>query len=330
MGALDWIARRFPPELSHSMAIQALKRDIVPHGVRVHDSRLVSQYLGMEFSSPVGLAAGFDKNAECINNLSRQGFGFVEVGTVTIKPQIGNPKPRVFRYPAHKALVNRLGFPNHGLKKFKENVLSSDKECILGINIGMNKNSDLSDYSVLFKELESIADYITINVSSPNTPGLRDLQNKATLSELLSGVETKKVFVKVAPDLNDEQKQDIAEVAIEHNIAGIIACNTTVQRNEIGTFARGGLSGDPVRDISLGTVRDFYSLVKGKMIIIGCGGIISSDDAIDYIKSGANLVQLYTGLIYHGFNLVNQINRCIIEELKSCNVGSVVDMVGCC
>lgn len=282
------------------------------------------------FYNPVGLAAGFDKNGEALSGLMALGFGFVEAGTVTLKPQEGNPRPRIFRSPAHKAVINRMGFPNQGAAAFKTNLekflaAKPRPNGVLGINIGMNKDqtNPAKDYTALIRLLGPMADYLTINISSPNTPGLRNLQDKEPLAELLDAVMAERrlscgssnpppLLVKLAPDLTEEQLTDIAAVLLEKQVDGVILTNTTLARPEFlpKDFAaeKGGLSGAPLKDKSTETIRTMYRLTGGQLPIIGAGGICNGADAYAKIRAGASLIQVYSGLVYEGPSLVRQIN----------------------
>ncbi len=336
-------------EKAHHLTIQALKKNIVPPIQAINDPTLRMELCGRVFLNPVGLAAGFDKNAEVILPMLKLGFGFVEVGTVTIKPQTGNPKPRVFRDPKHGAVINRMGFPNKGVGTFKSNlhkflVGKPRPQGVVGINIGMNKDQTdpAADYTALIRTLGPLSDYITINISSPNTPGLRNLQEKEPLTELLSAVldERKKscgihpppIFVKLAPDLDDDQVKDIADVLLSLKIDGVILTNTTLYRPEElpeeFRSQKGGLSGAPLTDLSTAMIRRFYTLTNGRIPIIGAGGISSGEDAYAKIRAGASLVQLYSGLIFHGPGLIRKINLDLLELLRSDGFSHITEAVG--
>lgn len=310
-------------EQAHGMTIRALKMGLVPScpTLKADYSELKTELWGRNFPNPVGMAAGFDKNAEVIGPLFNLGFGFVEVGTVTPKPQEGNPRPRIFRDPKNGAVINRMGFPNKGLKVFKDNISEflSQKprpQGVIGINIGMNKDQDdpVKDYTVLIHHLGPLADYLVINISSPNTPGLRDLQQKENLAPFLDKlVEVRKkacridpppLLLKLAPDLTKEQQEEIAEVVLNSGIDGLILTNTTLDRPDYLSSGfkdeKGGLSGTPVKEKSTEIVKNFAALTKGKLPIIGVGGISSAQDAQEKLDAGASLVQLYSGLVYEG------------------------------
>lgn len=321
---------KIDPENAHQMTIKALKTGVIrPSQINASD-KLGQDLFGLHFANPVGLSAGFDKNAEVIAPCLRLGFGFTEVGTVTPKPQAGNPRPRVFRCPEHNAVINRMGFPNSGLSAFKKNLKNflqsaSRPHGVVGINIGMNKDQTdpALDYCTLIESLAPLADYLTVNISSPNTPGLRDLQKKDVLLELLDKMMTTRkaactqripaLLVKLAPDLTESQQEELADTLMQAGVDGVILTNTTLDRPESlpESFRseKGGLSGAPVRDKSTAVIRNFYRLTKGKLPIIGVGGISNAKHAYDKIKSGASLVQLYTGLVFEGPDVANSINR---------------------
>ncbi|KAJ0056589.1 hypothetical protein NL108_010514, partial [Boleophthalmus pectinirostris] len=288
---------------------------------------------GLKFKNPVGIAAGFDKHGEAVDGLYKMGFGFVEVGSITPKPQEGNPKPRVFRLTTDQAIINRYGFNSCGLIEAQQRLKVREATQIeqtrvghpLGINLGKNKLSQDAgaDYQEGVKALGPLADYLVVNVSSPNTPGLRNLQGKYELRHLLSmvlkerdalrGEHKPPVLVKIAPDLSSQDKRDIADVVIELGVDGLMVSNTTVTRPDTLQAPEraevGGLSGQPLKELSTQTVREMYSLTKGKVPIIGIGGVASGQDALDKIRAGASLVQFYTALAYQGPPVVTKIKR---------------------
>lgn len=337
-------------EKAHGLGISALKSGLLPKSPAVSSPALETQICGLRFPNPVGMAAGFDKNAEVIAPLFSRGFGFVEVGTVTPKPQHGNPKPRVFRDPEAQAVINRMGFPNGGMNAFKDNVAKflSQKprpDGVLGINIGMNKSQSepAKDYAVLIRALGPLADYLTINISSPNTPGLRDLQKREPLLDLIRTVQDERakacgknapppIFVKLAPDLDDAQCEELAQTAIDGKIDGLILGNTTLARpshlNSKFASEKGGLSGQPLTDKSTAIIRKFYALTGGNMPIIGVGGVQNAEQAYDKIKAGASLIQLYTGFIYKGPCIAGTINEGLITLLEKDGFSNVKDAVG--
>lgn len=337
------------PEKAHSMTLKALKTGFLPCIPKVDNPALETTLLGLRFPNPVGLSAGFDKNAEVIGPAFKMGFGFVEPGTVTPKPQEGNPKPRIFRDPANDAVINRMGFPNGGADLFKDNLekflsAKARPNGVVGLNIGMNKTQKepAKDYTFLIRLLAPMADYLTINISSPNTPGLRDLQKREPLMELLDAVMEERakacrthappLFVKLAPDLDEAQQEELAQTLLDAKVDGVILGNTTLDRPAFlnATFReeKGGLSGQPLTAKSTTVIRNFYRLTEGKLPIIGVGGIANGDQAYEKIKAGASLVQLYTGLIYKGPMIAHDINTRLIELLKRDGYTNIADAIG--
>jgi len=318
----------------------------------VPDDRLAVEALGRRFQNPVGLAAGFDKDARWHHLLSALGFGFIEVGTITDLPQDGNPKPRLFRLPADRALLNRLGFNNAGVQVAEQRLAQQPPNVVLGVNIGKSKITPneraVSSYLSSFRRMWPYAHYVAINVSSPNTPGLRALQDRQPLLELLQAIQeenhrlataaalpTKPVLVKIAPDLNDAQIEDVVEIALTTGLAGIIATNTTLNRqglktpaSQIEKLGEGGISGRPVHERSCQVVRRLYRRSQGQLTIIGVGGIFDGDDAWRMIGSGASLVQIYTGFIYGGPQSVANINRVIAQRVGEHGLQQVSQWVG--
>ncbi|MDT8347485.1 MAG: quinone-dependent dihydroorotate dehydrogenase [Flavobacteriaceae bacterium] len=295
----------------------------------VKNAGLKRQVFGLEFPNPVGLAAGFDKNAKAIRGFSALGFGFIEIGTVTPKPQSGNPKPRLFRLPKDKAVINRMGFNNEGIQPIVER-LKKNKSVLVGGNIGKNKTtpnaSASDDYAACFDALYPYVDYFVVNVSSPNTPNLRALQEKEPLKQLLGFLQqlnrakpkSKPILLKMAPDLTESQLDDIIEIVQATEISGIIATNTTIIREALEEVEKaveaGGLSGKPLADRSTEVIRYLHQKSKAGFPIIGVGGISSPQDAIEKIEAGATLVQVYTGLIYEGPGLVKRINKALLKS----------------
>ncbi len=279
---------------------------------------------GVKFENPIGIAAGFDKNGAVVNQLAALGFGFVEVGTVTFEPQTGNEKPRLFRLPKDHALINRLGFNNDGAIRIAERLKNIDRKCVVGVNIGKNKdvpNEEATEnYLKSFDLIHGVADYIAVNISSPNTPNLRELQKSDNLQELLGALQqrnkamgTKPLLVKIAPDLTDAEIEMLVDTCLRLEVSGIIATNTTVLRDGLKTanaaeFGAGGLSGKPLAARSNDVIRTIYRYSKGKMPIIGVGGIFSGQDAFEKIAAGACLLQAYTGFVYHGPSFAKDIN----------------------
>jgi dihydroorotate dehydrogenase len=337
---------QFDPEKVHYFVTRNLKRfNKFPGGSAisravwdVKDARLEKEVFGLKFVNPVGLAAGFDKNAEVISEMANLGFGFIEVGTVTPLPQPGNDKPRMFRLPPDAALINRMGFNNLGvdvaaarLAAYRKNRPASQQSVIIGGNIGKNKvtpNEDaVSDYIKCFDRLFDVVDYFVVNVSSPNTPGLRALQEKEPLMHILNTLQqrnlkngiSRPILLKIAPDLTDDQLNDIVEIVTETKIAGIIATNTTISREGLTASHKnetGGLSGKPLTKRSTEVIAYLHKKSNGAFPIIGVGGIHSEDDAIEKLNAGASLVQLYTGFIYEGPGLIGRINKKILAGLK--------------
>ena len=311
-------------------------RQILKSYCVVNHPILERKVAGIHFNNPIGLAAGFDKNASLYNDLSVLGFGFIEVGTITPKAQPGNPKPRMFRLQRDKGLINRMGFNNGGLENALNNLSKRRVKTVLGGNIGKNKvtpnDRALDDYVILLNELYPSVDYFVVNVSSPNTPGLRELQEKEPLQKLLETVvklrddktERKPVFLKIAPDLTEGQLDDIIEIVDSAGVDGIIATNTTISRDGLQTphstleeIGNGGLSGDPVRERSTKVIRYISSKTNGKLPVIGVGGIRTAADAIEKFEAGASLVQVYTGFIYEGPLMIRRINKELIRYFES-------------
>ena len=293
----------------------------------VENKKLHKKIFGLEFKNPVGLAAGFDKNAKLFNELTCFGFGFIEVGTVTPKAQNGNPKKRLFRLVDDEGVINRMGFNNDGMSKITTR-LKKNKNVLIGGNIGKNKstpnNQAVNDYLLCFNYLHDFVDYFVVNVSSPNTPNLRELQNKEPLIEILKSIKAenltkskpKPILLKISPDLSKSNISDIVEIVLSLKIDGIIATNTTIQRNNLKSKnmnESGGLSGKPILERSNEVIRYISEKSKGSIPIIGVGGIHSAQDAIDKINAGADLIQIYTGFIYEGPSLIRSINKALVE-----------------
>lgn len=328
------ILSQFDPEKVHYFAMEVLKlvvktpiiNKLVKNYYTIEDKNLSIQVMGLTFSNPVGLAAGFDKNAQWIDELDHLGFGFIEIGTLTPKSQAGNDKPRLFRLKPDFGLINRMGFNNDGVDKAVINLKNRKSKIIVGGNIGKNKVTEnanaLSDYIMAYRSLKDYVDYFVINVSSPNTPGLRELQEKEPLKKILSGLQkensvlNKPILLKIAPDLSESQLDDIVEIVLETQIDGVIATNTTLSREHLKTpdhkvsqIGAGGLSGRPLKDKSTEIIRYLNKKSQGKFVIIGVGGISNAKDAQEKIKAGASLVQVYTGFIYEGPSIVKNINK---------------------
>jgi len=332
-----------PPELLHSLLISFLKTKFYKKNVNFENLKV--QVFGTEFKNPLGLAAGFDKNAEVIKGALNLGFGFLELGTVTPMPQYGNQKPRVFKIPEIEAVIQRLGFNNRGVEEFLNKLKKAQKiKSILGVNIGKNKNSKdfTSDYHLLYQKLEAYSDYITINISSPNTPGLRDIQEKGNIEKLIDSISTikkkKPTFLKLSPDLSRSNLANICKLVMKNKfLNGLILTNTTIKRDDLykkpvqnswKLGEEGGLSGAPLREKTNKIIRDAYELTNGKITIIGVGGISTGRDAFEKISKGASLLQLYTSLIYHGPNVVTTILSDLSCALKRKGIKNVTDLVG--
>jgi dihydroorotate dehydrogenase len=320
------------PEIAHDLTIKALSTagSLVGLGCSKPEGRPV-EVMGLKFPNPVGLAAGLDKNGEAIDGLAALGFGFIEIGTVTPRPQPGNPRPRMFRLPEAHAVINRMGFNNHGAAALVENVKRAAYKGILGINIGKNAATPIEhatdDYLTCLSAVYAHASYVAVNISSPNTKNLRDLQGADALDLLLSMLKRRQeelaqvhgryvpIALKIAPDLEPEQVTTIADLLRRHRMDAVIATNTTLARDQVAHLKHGneagGLSGLPVRDKSTAVIRQLAEALQGELPIIGVGGIFSGKDAQDKIAAGASLVQLYTGLIYRGPGLVNECVRAL-------------------
>ena len=333
---------KFSPEVAHSLAIKALKLNNIPYSKPKDNHILETTFCEKKLSSPIGVAAGFDKNAEVYNPLFNLGFGFVEVGTITPKPQFGNPKPRVFRLEEDEALINRLGFNNSGSEQISKTIKENNKKGFLGINIGPNKDSTnrIDDYLICFRKFYNLADYITINISSPNTENLRDFHNQDELNSLIDKLKNEKkelnsnipLAIKVSPDLNDDQINEVSKIIMEQEIGIIIVSNTTDKNREnlknINKLEKGGLSGKPIEKISNEAISKFYKILKDKTKIIGVGGVSNGQDAFEKIISGATLVQLYTGMVYRGPRIASKISKELIDLLKNKGFKNVSEAIG--
>ncbi len=336
-------------ETAHNLAINFLK--YFPNLATIFTlnkryKNLQQTLWNLDFASPIGMAAGFDKNAETIKALQQFGFGFVEVGTVTPLPQKGNERPRLFRLPEEKAIINRLGFNNKGAQVFAKNVVAAPKNLILGINIGKNKDTEnsISDYILLLEKFYEAATYITVNISSPNTKNLRDLQKEDQLDLFLSALMSKKnelekthnkktpIWLKVAPDLTLDEQKTIAAIALKNKIDALIISNTTITRpqNLRGENAAesGGLSGKPLLEKSNEVLKNFYKFTEAKIPLIGVGGISGAQDVYTKIKCGASLVQIYSGLIYQGFGVVEKITKELSELVEKDGLENISQAVG--
>lgn len=334
--------RLLDPEAAHRATVRMMASPFAPRLRVASDPMLATRVAGIEFENPIGLAAGFDKNAEVPNAMLRLGFGFVEVGAVTPRPQAGNDRPRVFRLPEDEAVINRYGFNNDGLEAIARRLARRRRIGVVGVNLGANKESAdrVEDFVEGVRRLDGLVDFYTVNISSPNTPGLRALQDKKSLVDLLSRVMTARaalaakspVFLKVAPDLADADKADIAAVVVEQEIDALIVSNTTIARPTSLAGARrgekGGLSGRPLFAPSTALLKEFRQILKGRVPLVGVGGVSSLDDAYVKIRAGAALVQLYTALIYKGPGLVADIVEGLPARLRADGFKSVADAVG--
>ena len=329
----------FDPEFIHHTVFRLIKFSNKIPGISyltrsiyvIKDKRLERHLFGLTFPNPVGLAAGFDKDAKLYHELSNFGFGFIEIGTLTPKPQDGNPKKRMFRLTEDKGLINRLGFNNEGVES-AINRLKKNKGVLIGGNIGKNKTTSnqnaVKDYIYCFNMLFDYVDYFVVNVSSPNTPNLRELQNRSSLKRLLSTLsnlnqtkdQPKPILLKIAPDLNEKQLLDVVEIVTNLNIDGVIATNTTLSRENLKSSKKnemGGLSGLPLKDKSTDVIKFLHKKSKNAFPIIGVGGVHRPDDAIEKLNAGASLVQMYTGFIYEGPGIVKRINKALLIREKT-------------
>ena len=344
---------RLPPETAHEFALKSL--GIAPAFVRTLTGIAATPELpinrfGLTFSNPVGLAAGFDKDGIALQALCALGFGFIEAGTVTYHSQPGNPRPRLFRLPDDKALINRAGFNNHGAEAFVERVSQHRPNCILGVSIGKSKivpfEEAVEDYLRCFETIYPVADYVAVNVSSPNTPGLRQLQQAEQLNSLLSSLQQRNrelakgkqplpLLVKFSPDMTDAELESAVSAAKQNQVAGIIATNTTISRSGLLTPAaqveacgEGGLSGSPLRKTSNKVIARLYQMTRGQVTLIGVGGIFTAEDAWEKICAGASLVQLYTGFIYQGPTIANEIVEGLDTIMKRDGLSSWEQAIG--
>ena len=335
---------KLDPETAHNLAIKSLKFNFVPNVLDADKNNPLfkTKLFNKDLENPIGMAAGFDKNAEVYNSLFKLGFGFVEVGTITPLKQYGNPKPRVFRLVEDEALINRLGFNNLGSKNVVDRIKSNKQTGLLGINIGPNKDSDnrLEDYLHCFKIFQDVADYITINISSPNTEDLRSFHDQTKLNQLLESIDKEKKYlgskipiaVKISPDIDDQEIKKITEVLLSSNIEAVIISNTSDSSrdslNNIQKHQKGGLSGKPIEEKSTKLISKFYKLLNGKIKIIGCGGVDSGKSAYEKFLAGANYVQLYTGMVFRGPNIVNMIKKELKELLTNDGVKNFEEIIG--
>ena len=335
---------KIDPERAHNFAIQSLKFNLVSNvfDENKNDPIFKTKIFDKELDNPIGMAAGFDKNAEVYNSLFRLGFGFVEVGTITPLKQYGNSKPRVFRLVEDEALINRLGFNNHGAEVILDRIKSNNKLGLLGINIGPNKDSNnrMNDYLIGLKTFHQVADYITINISSPNTENLRNFHEEKKLQELLKSILKEKndlksnipIAVKISPDIDENQINLISEILLENEIKAIIISNTSESSrdtlNNIQRHQKGGLSGKPIEKKSNILINKFYKLLKGKIKIIGVGGVDSGKATYDKFLAGADFIQLYTGMVFKGPNIAGIIKKDLKDLLLRDGVKNFTEIVG--
>ena len=333
---------KLDPETAHDLAIKALKFNPVSQNKIKNNKSIQTEIFGKTIPNPIGIAAGFDKDAEVYNSLFKLGFGFVEVGTVTPINQYGNPKPRIFRLEEDEALINRLGFNNSGSEKVSTRIISNPPKGLFGINIGPNKDtkSRIEDFLICLNKFYNLADYLTINISSPNTENLRSFHNENELDELLSLIDKEKkilktsvpIVVKISPDIEDENINKISDLLIKYKVKAVIISNTTDKNrhnlSNINKLEKGGLSGKPLEKKSNELINKFYKILKNEVKIIGVGGVDSGQSAYQKIINGASLVQLYTGMIYQGPNIVSKINEELINILDKEGVQNISDIVG--
>lgn len=334
------------PERAHHFALHILRMGVYPACSHQKTYTALEQTIaGIRFPNPVGMAAGFDKNAEAIAAIHRAGFGFVEAGTVTPRPQQGNPRPRIFRLEEDEAIINRLGFNNKGIDAFVGNiraVRAAHPHIVFGSNIGKNKDTEdpAEDYIKSLHEVYNLTHYITVNISSPNTPGLRAIQKLEVLEDFLTKIlaeaakypERKPIFLKIAPDVSKEELSDICALALKLKLDGLIVSNTTISRPDTlkspHKSEAGGLSGRPLKSLANSTLRRAYLLTEGRIPLIGVGGISSPEDAYERIRAGASLVQLYSALIYQGFGLVPRILEGLERLLEKDGLGHIREAIG--
>jgi dihydroorotate dehydrogenase len=335
---------KLDPETAHNLAIKSLKFNFVPNILDEDKNNPLfkTKLLNQDLDNPIGMAAGFDKNAEVYNSLFKLGFGFVEVGTITPLKQYGNSKPRVFRLVEDEALINRLGFNNYGALKIKDKIKSNNQNGLLGINIGPNRDTlnKSNDYIECLKIFHDLADYITINISSPNTKDLRNFHDQIKLNDLLKNINLEKknlksktpIAIKVSPDINDKEINKICEVLLTNDVHLVIVSNTSDSSRENlknnQKYQKGGLSGKPIEEKSNKLISKFYKILKGRIKIIGVGGVDSGKSAYEKFLAGADYVQLYTGMVFRGPNIVNMIKKELKELLQKEGVKNYTDIIG--
>ena len=335
---------KIDPETAHNLAIKSLKLNLTPNLMDTNkdDPMFKSTLFGKEIDNPIGMAAGFDKNAEVYNPLFKLGFGLVEVGTITPLEQYGNPKPRVFRLVEDQALINRLGFNNLGAENVSNRIRSNPNTGLLGINIGPNKDSNdrVNDYLIGLRTFHDIADYITINISSPNTENLRSFHDEEKFDELMNLIQEEKfklkskipIVVKISPDISDKQIELVSKILLDHKVSAVIISNTTSgnreKLNNILKHQKGGLSGKPLEKEANKLISKFYKLLKNKIEIIGVGGVDSGESAHRKFLAGASYIQLYTGMVFQGPNIVGKIKKELKEILKADGIKNFREIIG--
>ena len=338
-----WILKNLNPETAHNLSIQGLKLGLYPK-VKFKNTNILEQTIwGRRFQTPIGLSAGFDKNAEVIKPILNMGFSFTELGTVTPLPQKGNPKPRIFRFPIHQALINSLGFNNKGLNHFERHVVNTNnsenfKDKIIGINIGNNKETKeiIEDLEKLFDRLYRLGDYIVINLSSPNTPGLRDNLKSQSFEKIVNHLHKLReknnskipILFKISPDISEQEKKDIALISLANDVDGLILTNTSIDKSTLGVEMNGGLSGRPLFYKSNKIIRDFYTLTSGKIKIIGVGGIFTANDILTKMKLGASLVQLYSSFTYQGPYHIKKITLDLMALIQQQGYRNISEVIG--
>lgn len=337
--------RSLEPEQAHEVTLRAMETGLFPRSCGVRDNKLAQTVWGLEFPNPLGIAAGFDKDARVPDAILDSGFGFAEIGTVTPLPQPGNPRPRIFRLPGDKAMINRLGFNSGGHAKALARLQKRARRGVVGVNIGANKDSAdrEGDYVAGLDAFSGVADYFTVNISSPNTPGLRDLQAPKELDRLLArlmnrrdelaekGQEAKPIAVKLSPDIAPEDVEPVCERLMAHGVDGILVSNTTLARDGLRDTKKnesGGVSGAPLYERSTRLLARVYVLTEGRIPLVGIGGIHSGETALGKIEAGASLIQLYTGLVYEGPGLVSQITSALSAAVMRAGAKSIGDLTG--
>ena len=341
-GKIRPIIFKFDPETAHNLAIQALKFNLMPRNQKQNFKHIETEIFNKKIPNPIGLAAGFDKDAEVYNSIFRLGFGFVEVGTITPLKQSGNPKPRVFRLEEDEALINRLGFNNSGADLIQSRIRLNPPKGLFGINIGPNKDTKdrINDYLIGLRKFYELADYLTINISSPNTENLRSFHNESELNDLLQAIEQEKTslktsiptVLKISPDINDQEIEKISKLILKYNIPAIIVSNTSDRTRDvlknINKLEKGGLSGKPIAKKSNLIINKFFKNLENKVKIIGVGGVDSADSAYDKIINGASLIQLYTGMVYRGPGIAKKISEDLNNIFKKQGVTNISEIVG--